>query len=295
MSLEVAEPLVAARPPLARVGLVVHPERDSAEPVRRLVRWARKLGVELVALETEHALLPREFVRTGEQELCARVDLVIALGGDGTILRAVRLAAPRDVPVLPVNLGRLGFLAEVELDELPAALSALGSGRYAIEPRAAVVLSERDVLGYNDIALARLPGEGPAALAVEVDGDQLAEYRADALVIATPTGSTAHSFSAGGPIISPRLQALVVTPVAPHSVFDRSVVTHPVEPVRIHVLERSATLLIEADGQPAGELRPGDSVSAEVGPHPARLVRLHGSNFYARARRKLQLPGAIPR
>jgi len=292
--LPAAEPSFTARPPLARVGLVVHPERDSTEPVARLVRWAQEHGVALTGLETEDAILPPAFERVGEPAL-ADADLVIALGGDGTILRAVRLAAPRGVPVLPVNLGRLGFLAEVELEELPGALALLGEGRYATEARTSVALRERDVLAYNDIALVRKPGAGPAALAVEVGGDTLAEYRADALVVATPTGSTAHSFSAGGPIVSPRLQALLVTPVAPHTVFDRSVILHPEESVRIRVLERSATLLIEADGRPGGELRPGDSVTAGAGAHPAQLVRLDGSSFYARARRKLQLPGSLPR
>ena len=281
-------------PPFSRLGLVVHPERDSRDPVELLTRWAGERGIALAGLETEDALLPPAFERVSEEALCSCCDFVIGLGGDGTILRAVRLAAPGDVPVLPVNLGRLGFLAEVELDELPAALAALGEGRYTTEPRTAVALRERPVLAYNDIGLIRSPGRGPAALSVEVDGDILAEYRADALVVSTPTGSTAHSFSAGGPIVSPRLHGLIVTPVAPHSAFDRSVFLHPDESLRIRVLARSAPLLIEADGVPAGELRAGDAVEAHVAPRPARLVRLDGTAFYARARRKLQLQGSLP-
>jgi len=279
---------------LTRVGLVVHPRRESAEPVARLAAWAREHGATLTGLRTEDALLPPEVERTDDDALPAGLDLVVALGGDGTILRAVRLAAPHAVPVLAVNLGRLGFLAEVELEELPDALEKLAAGHYRVEPRVAVALEPAGIVAYNDVGLARVPGSGPAALAVEVDGDALAEYRADALVICTPTGSTAHSFSAGGPIVSPRLQGLLVTPVAPHTVFDRSVVLHPDESVRIRVLERSAPLLIEADGQPAGELRPGDAVLARVAPEPALLLRVHGTTFYARARRKLQLPGALP-
>jgi NAD+ kinase len=277
-----------------RLGLVVHPRRDSAAPVARLAAWAQERGATLTGLRSEDQLLPDSVGRAEEGALSAGLDLVIGLGGDGTILRAMRLAAAHAVPVLGVNLGRLGFLAEVELEELDDALAKLAAGHYAVEPRVAVALEPAGIVAYNDVALVRMPGNGPAALAVEVGGDALAEYRADALVICTPTGSTAHSFSAGGPIVSPRLQGLLVTPVAPHTVFDRSVVVHPDEAVRIRVLERSAPLLIEADGRPAGEVRPGDFVLARVAPEPARLIRIHGTTFYARARRKLQLPGSLP-
>jgi NAD+ kinase len=282
---------------LSRIGLVVHPRRDVDEPVARLTRWALERDIALAGLASDDRLLPAAVERRADDELCVGADLVIGLGGDGTILRAVRLASPCDVPVLPVNLGRLGFLAEVELEELPIALENLASGRYFVEPRVAVALQPAGVVAYNDVALTRVPGAGPASLAVEVEGDALAEYRADALVVSTPTGSTAHSFSAGGPIVSPRLQGLVVTPVAPHTVFDRSVVIHPEESVVIRVLARSAPLLVEADGQTAGRLGPGDAVRAHVHSRSALLVRmsgLHGTSFYARARRKLQLPATLP-
>lgn len=277
-----------------RIGVVVHPRRDAAGPVAQLARWARERDIELVGLRSDHQLIRGAFSLRDEEDLCAGTDLLISLGGDGTILRAMRLAAPCDVPVLPVNLGRLGFLAEVEIEELAPALEDLAEGRWFVEPRVAVQLEPHGIVAYNDVALTRMPGEGPAALAVEVEGDPLAEYRADALVVATPTGSTAHSFSAGGPILSPRLLGLVVTPVAPHTTFDRSVVIHPEESVVIRALARSATLLVEADGQTAGKLSPGDCVRAHVHHRSALLVRMNGTSFYARARRKLQLPGALP-
>ena len=111
---------------------------------------------------------------------------------------------------------------------------------------------------FNDSALSRIPGNGPAALAVEVEDEVFARYTADALVIATPTGSTAYSFAAGGPIVSPLHRGLLVTPVAPHAAFDRACFLHPEERLRVHVLERSAPVLLEADGQRVGELRQGD-------------------------------------
>jgi NAD+ kinase len=142
---------------------------------------------------------------------------------------------------------------------------------------------------FNDAAMTRVAGHGPAALAVEVEGEVFARYTADALVIATPTGSTGYSFSAGGPIVSPRHRGLLVTAVAPHAAFDRAVFLHPEETLRVHVLERSAPVLLEADGQRAAELEPGDCLDFAVGRRSAQILRLHPEGFYERARRKLQL------
>ena len=142
---------------------------------------------------------------------------------------------------------------------------------------------------FNDAALTRVAGHGPAALAVEVEGEIFARYTADALVIATPTGSTGYSFSAGGPIVSPRHAGLLVTPVAPHAAFDRAVFLHPSEKLRVHVLDRSAPLLLEADGQSVAELRQGDCIQFGLDPRSAKVLRLHTDGFYERARRKLQL------
>jgi NAD+ kinase len=223
--------------------------------------------------------------------------MVMALGGDGTILRALKLAHPYDVPVLGVNLGRLAFLAEVSLDDLPAALDAIDRGEYRLEERATMHIEHVDpnacdglpTTVFNDSALTRMAGSGPAALAVEVEGQVFGRYTADALVIATPTGSTAYSFAAGGPIVSPRHRGLLVTPVAPHAAFDRAVFLHPDEQLRVHVLDRSAPVLLEVDGQRGTELGPGDTVEFSVHDRPAHVLRLHEGGFYERARRKLQL------
>ena len=194
-----------------------------------------------------------------EDELAVGAGLVIGLGGDGTILRALKLATEHGVPVLGVNLGRLAFLAEVNLDELPEALDRIDRDEHWLEERAVMTVSgtcfPMKFSAFNDSALSRVPGNGPAALAVEVEGEVFARYTADALVIATPTGSTAYSFAAGGPIVSPRHRGLLVTPVAPHAAFDRACFLHPDEDLRVHVLDRSAPLLLEADGQRVAELQ----------------------------------------
>jgi NAD+ kinase len=275
------------------IGVVVHPRRDSSEMIECVVRWAEGHRTEVRGLHEARDLLPSSVRTVDEDELARDGSLVIGLGGDGTILRALKLATRHEVPVLGVNLGRLAFLAEVNLGDLPAALDQIDDGDFHLEERATMeVHGEIDGLpltSFNDSALSRIPGHGPAALAVEVEGQIFARYTADALVIATPTGSTAYSFAAGGPIVSARHRGLLVTPVAPHAAFDRAVFLHPDEQLRVHVLARSAPLLLEADGQRGGDLGPGDTIEFRVADRPAHVVRLHDAGFYERARVKLQL------
>ena len=275
------------------IGVVVHPRRDSHDHIECVVRWAERHGKIVRGLEEARELMPAAVQTVSEAELAPGSALVIGLGGDGTILRALKLATEHEVPVLGVNLGRLAFLAEVNLDDLPAALDQIDRGDFRMEERATMRVSGSidglPLTAFNDAALTRVPGHGPAALAVEVEGDVFARYTADALVIATPTGSTAYSFAAGGPIVSPRHRGLLVTPVAPHAAFDRPVFLHPDERLRVHVLDRSAPLLLEADGQRVAEAKPGDCVEFAVADRPARVLRMQSHGFYEKTRRKLQL------
>jgi len=275
------------------IGVVVHPRRDSAAMMECVVRWAEGHGKEVRGLDEARDLMPAAVRTVPEDELAVGTGLMIGLGGDGTILRALKLATEHGVPVLGVNLGRLAFLAEVNLDELPDALDRIDRDEHWMEERAVMTVSGTcfpdNFSAFNDSALSRVPGNGPAALAVEVEGEVFARYTADALVIATPTGSTAYSFAAGGPIVSPRHRGLLVTPVAPHAAFDRACFLHPDEDLRVHVLDRSAPLLLEADGQHVAELNAGDCIQFTVSDTPARILRLQPQGFYERARRKLQL------
>jgi NAD+ kinase len=278
---------------LGAIGVVVHPRRDSHDMIECVVRWADGHGREVRGLEEARDLMPSSVRTVPEEELAAGAGLMMGLGGDGTILRALKLATAEDVPVLGVNLGRLAFLAEVNLDELPDALDRIDRDEHWLEERAVMTVSgtcfPARFHAFNDSALSRIPGNGPAAIAVEVEGEVFARYTADALVIATPTGSTAYSFAAGGPIVSPRHRGLLVTPVAPHAAFDRAVFLHPDERLRVHVLERSAPLLLEADGQRVAELRQEDCIEFALADRPAQILRLQPHGFYERARRKLQL------
>jgi NAD+ kinase len=279
------------------IGVVIHPRRDSRALIERIVGWATGHGTQVRGMDEARERLPAAVTTVAPERLVDGCGLVIALGGDGTILRALKLAHSNDVPVLGVNLGRLAFLAEVSLEDLPASLDAIDRGDCWLEERMTMHIEPADgttkdslpTTVFNDSALSRLPGHGPAALAVEVEGQVFGRYTADALVIATPTGSTAYNFAAGGPIVSPRHRGLLVTPVAPHAAFDRAVFLHPDESLRVHVLDRSAPVLLEADGQRAGDLRSGDCLEFRVAAAPAHVVRLHDHGFYERARVKLQL------
>ena len=222
------------------VGIVLHPQRDSKEAVDAILGWAGGNGATVYGIGDEISRLNCAATAVTAEEMAKRADLIVSLGGDGTMLRAMRLADGQRAPVLGVNLGKLGFLAEVDVPDLPDALSAIDARDYTVEPRLAVdslVAGER-VTAFNDIAVVRVPG-GTAAVSLLVGGQPFVSYAADAVVVATPTGSTAYSFSAGGPIVSPAVEALLVTPAAPHSAYNRGLVLSVTDTVALEVLPGS--------------------------------------------------------
>ncbi|WP_206786099.1 NAD(+)/NADH kinase [Amycolatopsis sp. MtRt-6] len=272
-------------------GLVLHPRRDSAAAVEAVLGWAGNRNIEILGIEDEIVRLDCAAVGVSPEELGRRADLLVSLGGDGTMLRAMRLADGQRAPVLGVNLGKLGFLAEVDVPDLPGALSAIDDHQFTVEPRLAVdaVLRGRRITAFNDIAVVRVPGDGSAVIAVRVGGQPFVSYSADAVVVATPTGSTAYSFSAGGPITSPSVEALLVTPAAPHSAYSRGVVLSVHDEVTLELLPTSGRLAVEVDGQVEGYVSPGERLDLRARPSAARVVRLGLTTFYQRARRKLRL------
>jgi NAD+ kinase len=271
--------------------MVLHPERDSAEAVAAVLDWAVRRGIQVLGNETELVRLNCAAVGVSEAELGKRSDLLVSLGGDGTMLRAMRLADGHGAPVLGVNLGKLGFLAEVDIPGLPAALSAVDAKEFTIEPRLAVdaILGDQVMTAFNDIAVVRFPGHATAKLSVLAGGQPFVSYAADAVVVATPAGSTAYSFSAGGPIVSPSVEALVVTPASPHSAYNRGLVLSVTDSLALEVLPTSGDLAIEVDGQLAAQARHGDRITLQPRPGAASVVRFGHTTFYQRARRKLRL------
>jgi NAD+ kinase len=277
------------------LGLILHPARDAADVVDTILRWAASRGVTVLGLPDEVDRLQCAAVSLPADELATRADLLIALGGDGTVLRAMRLSDGRHTAVLGVNLGKLGFLAEVDVPDVPSALDAIGRQDHQLEPRAALdaVIGPDRFSAFNDIVVVRVPGQGPADVALIVQGHHFVSYSADAVIVSTPTGSTAYNFSAGGPIVAPSLAGILVTPSAPHSVFNRSVVADRRHALALRVLPSSGHLAVEADGEVVTHVGPGATIDLSSRPAAAHVVRLGATTFYQRAKRKLGVAGAM--
>ncbi len=277
------------------VGLVLHPGRNCNSAMLTILKWASDRKVTVLGLEGEADRIPTPVDAVSAEDLAKRADLVVSLGGDGTMLRAMRMSAGSRAPVLGVNVGKLGFLAEVNPPEVGDALGAIDEQRFTVEPRSAVCAEFQGGrhLAFNDVDLARIPGlSSSAVVELTVEGHPFVRYAADAVIVATPTGSTAYSFSAGGPIVSPSVEGLLVTPASPHSAFNRAVFLNAAEHLTLTVLPTSGELAVEADGIVVGHVRPGDVVELNTVPGAAQVVRLGRTTFYQRAQRKLRLTGS---
>jgi NAD+ kinase len=316
---------------IERVGLVVHEGREGArQAVRNVREWCAENLVECTDIDV-WSDEGRHSARD-ELDAAGDPDLIVTLGGDGTFLRGARLAAQNDALVLGVDLGRVGFLTEVAAVDVRSALDAVHQDRLEPESRMLLTLRASrlleipaemetllrygrgptlppprvrtdcesssewgiamNVTALNDVVLEKLSRDRQISVGVYIAGRLLASYSADALLVATPTGSTAYSFAAGGPVVSARAEALVFTAVAPHMTFDRSVITAPDEPVALRILERSGRAAVSIDGQLRGVLDPGDWLGVYASPHRLRAVRLGPMDFYGRLRERMRLTDA---
>lgn len=272
---------------MARFALVVHPRR----PPARLL--AQELAGWLVA-EGHEVRLPGPDAHSADltdlectDAYVGGADLVVSLGGDGSILRAVRLAADAGVAVLGVNFGQLAYLAELEPGDARSAIERWLAGDFDIVERMRLAVRVRTDGGdgsgvplgaLNEAVVEKLDRGHSVRLSLSVDGRHFMTYRADGLIVASPTGSTAYSLSVRGPILAPAHQALVVTPVSTHSLFDRSLVLPPATTVRLEVeSEHPATLSI--DGDVCRVLQPGGIVECTASERPARLVSFGHRHF----------------
>lgn len=273
------------------VGICLKPDQpQAAGTVRGLVKWLEEHQVS-ARLDDEAA------DQTGgaggtRAEIAAEVDLLVVLGGDGTLLSVARESGERAVPILGVNLGTLGFLTEIALDEMFAAMERVLRGEMPIESRMRLdlhVIRGDETLGryqaLNDAVIANAMLARMVDLVARVDGMQVTHYHADGLIVATPTGSTAYSLSAGGPIVDARLEAFVLTPISPHTLTQRPVVI-PGDST-IEVEPRGGELQLSVDGQVGLLLRAGDVVRVTRSDHPVRLVVSPFRNHFEVLREKL--------
>src|SRR6266498_4116470 len=252
---------------IRNVGLVVHAGREGAiEAAESLIGWLRDRGVTTRCLEGEGPWADEKSPVAG---FARGLDLVLSVGGDGTLLRAAQLANQADVPLLGVKVGRLGFLTEVEPEAATKLLGEILDGEIHLEERTAIAARASDApwdeaqWALNEIIVEKRARHRLIRLAAHVGGEYVTTFSADGVIVATPTGSTAYSFSARGPIVSPRLDCLVVTPVSPHMVFDRPIVVAPSEGITLQVLGEEPGLL-SADGRPGLDVPVGSTV--RIGP-----------------------------
>jgi NAD+ kinase len=275
--------------------IISRPNRaEVAKIVPGLLAWLTEHGYKVVVDEQTAEYAAEQEVVPRAKIALKPLDLVVVLGGDGTLLSAARVTAAVDVPLLGVNLGSLGFLTEVPLQSLYSMLDAIAEGRAAVEHRSLMqcqLLRGETVLGkylvFNDAvvnktALARLN-----TYDLYIDKIFVSSYRADGMIVATPTGSTAYSLSAGGPVLMPTVNAFVITPVAPHSLTHRPLVVP--DSVEIEILLRSneEVAYLSLDGQPGLDLRDGDRVHCRRSKHNVNLFRT-GSDFFQVLRTKLK-------
>ncbi len=269
------------------VGLVPHPDRTKAlDLTRHAARWFSEQGLEvrvLVERVDPGDLAP---LSVPAEEFSKGLDIAISLGGDGTMLRAVDLVYECGAAVLGVNVGQLGYLTEVEPAGLDGALAALLAGEYEVDERMmldVVVGTSGEAAcrwwALNEAVLEKGQSSRVVRLAVDINGTFFTSYAADGVIVATPTGSTAYSFSARGPIVSPRHRCLLLTPVSPHMLFDRSLVLDADEELRFTVTEARG-VLVTLDGRQLGVLEEGDTVTCTAGPKPARIVTFGARDFH---------------
>jgi len=283
------------------VGILARPDLTEAAPaLRDLVAWLRRRGVGISVEERTAALLAGE-PRDGWDveplpEVAARADVMVVLGGDGTLLGASPMLSKREVPVLGVNFGSLGFLTEITLPELSEALCGVLDGTYATEERrmlhavvrrAGAADAEVDVL--NDVVVTKAALSRIIELDVRIDGVFVSAFRADGLIVSSPTGSTAYNLAAGGPILHPRLPALVLTPICPHMLTNRPLVVSDESTIEVRLHGgRDVEVFATLDGQRGFSLAGSDSVTVTRSPRMLRLVKAPGRDYFQVLRAKLK-------
>jgi NAD+ kinase len=271
------------------IGLVLHPRRDPGLVLDEIGAWAAAHGSRLLMRPGDATRWGGQVTVVSDAELAERADTVVSLGGDGTMLGALRLVARRPVPVLGVNLGNLGFLVEVQPEELTDALDRLERLEFTIEEHSALWLGDSEAVAFNDLALVRVPGDGVVEATLAIGGQRMGRYRCDGLVISTAIGSTAYAYSAGGPVVSPALDAVVLAPLAPLAGISRPMVTAAEEPIELTLAPGSGMPAIEVDGTMLRRTRPGETIGVRLMRGCGQVVRLDSDRHLRRNQVKLSL------
>ncbi len=279
------------------VGLVPHRDRiRSHELAHETATWLTEHGIEVrVPTDLAHAAGLDPYA-VDAADFAAGIDLVISLGGDGTMLHTVQLVYPAPVPIIGVNIGQLGYLSELEPHELAGWLARLVAGEFEVSERMMLAVEVESAgsgrgswFALNEAVVEKQRTGHLIYLDVSINGSAFTSYAADGVIIATPTGSTAYSFSARGPIASPALRCLLLTPISPHMLFDRSLVLAPDEELEL-VVSEGRNVALTLDGRELGELVSGDRVRCRAAAEPLRLASVGSRDFHQILKLKFSLP-----
>ena len=281
------------------VGLVVNYEKEKAQEITfRIVDWLSLKKIKVYIEGNKGKAIGREDLSCPTEKFLNKVELIISLGGDGTLLKAARLAASTDIPVFGVNLGGLGFLTQIGIDDLESFLEKLYQEKYFVDERmmldCSVTRKDKEIRKFtalNDIVIGKGAFARIICLATYVNNDYVITYSADGLVISTSTGSTAYSLSAGGPIVNPGINSMILTPICPHTLSARPLIIGENDQVRITLESSEEEVMVTIDGQEGFTLEPADEVIVKKSRHKARLITFKEKSFYAILREKLRWSG----
>lgn len=288
---------------LNKVCLVINLNKQNVLAVaQQLENWFTDQQVAVIRCVQEVANSGPAALFSEPKDLWQQADLIIVLGGDGTLLHTARAAAPFQIPVLGINMGHLGFLTEVELVEMFSSLEKLIAGEFRLEERMMLScqlirngLTIGEFLALNDVVVTKGSFGRMISFDLFVGQQYVDTFSADGLIVSSPTGSTAYSLSAGGPIISPDLHLMLVTPICPHTLYSRPLVVGPKNLVRVVLKSELAEVMLTADGQYGYSLEKGDEVIVEEAAVKTRLVRIRGRSFFDILREKMHESGGSHR
>jgi len=286
---------------LDSVGLIVNYKKEKTrETACRIIDWLNSKKLKVCIEGNMGKEIRKEELNCPTEKFLKEVDLIISLGGDGTLLRAARLAAVADIPVFGVNLGGLGFLTQIGIDDLEKSLEKLYQGRYFVDERmmldCTVKRREEEIERFtalNDVVIGKGAFARIICLATYVNNDYVITYSADGLVVSTSTGSTAYSLSAGGPILNPNINSIILTPICPHTLSARPIIIGENDQVKIELESSEEKVMVTVDGQEGFVLKPKDEVIIKKSDHKAQLITFKEKSFYAILREKLRWSGQI--
>jgi|SRR5208282_4857439 len=282
--------------PFKTIGIISRPRRSNlVEVIPGLLRWLEQRGVKTIYDPETASSLNEGALGTTRQQIAEESDLLLVLGGDGTMLAAAREAAVRAVPVLPINMGSLGFLTSFTVDELYPALENVLAGHATINERV-LLLVERvncgQVVTQQRVLNDAVVHKGTLARMIElelyIDESFVCRYRADGLIAATPTGSTAYSMSAGGPIVHPAVESILITPICPHTLSDRPVVVRDTSLIELRISAGSDSVFLTLDGQTGVPMQTGDRVRITRSPERLKLIQPPNKTYFEILRSKLK-------